>query len=98
MKYTLNSQEYNDIFKGAQEKFDTEMLKREKTMSNMAKKLMIINYANEFINNKIEGLNLFNKDIKVIGLFDIISSCNSFFCLSKFIDLISADIKLSFSG
>ena len=43
MKYTLNSQEYNDIFKSAQEKFDTEMLKREKMMNDMAKKLMIIN-------------------------------------------------------
>lgn len=68
MKYTLNSQEYNDIFKGAQEKFDTEMLKREKTMSNMAKKLMIINYANEFINNKIDRLNAgiyYNNKLKV---------------------------------
>ena len=68
MKYTLNSQEYNDIFKGAQEKFDTEMLKREKIMDDMAKKLMIINYANEFINNKIDRLNAgiyYNNKLKV---------------------------------
>ena len=32
MKYTLNSQEYNDIFKNAQESFDTEMVKREKVI------------------------------------------------------------------
>lgn len=57
MKYTLNSQEYNDIFKTAQEKFDTEMVKREKVMSDMAKKLMIINYANEFINDKVDRIN-----------------------------------------
>ena len=57
MKYTLNSQEYNDIFKNAQEKFDTEMLKRDKLISNMSKKLMIINYSNEFINNKIDRIN-----------------------------------------
>ena len=68
MKYTLNSQEYNDIFKQAQEKFDTEMLKREKVMSDMLKKLMIINYANEFINNKIDRINAgiyYNNKLKV---------------------------------
>ena len=68
MKYTLNSQEYNDIFKNAQEKFDTEMLKREKTMNDMAKKLMIINYANEFINDKVDRINAgiyYNNKLKV---------------------------------
>ncbi len=68
MKYTLNSQEYNDIFKDAQEKFDLEMLKREKTIANMNKKLMIINYANEFINNKVDRINAgiyYNNKLKV---------------------------------
>ena len=68
MKYTLNSQEYNDIFKNAQEKFDTEMLKREKTMNDMAKKLMIINYANEFINDKVDRINAgiyYNNKLKI---------------------------------
>lgn len=68
MKYTLNSQEYNDIFKNAQEKFDTEMLKREKITSDMIKKLMIINYTNEFINNKIDRINAgiyYNNKLKV---------------------------------
>ena len=68
MKYTLNSQEYNDIFKNAQETFDSEMLKREKTISDMSKKLMIINYANEFINNKVDRINAgiyYNNKLKV---------------------------------
>ena len=68
MKYTLNSQEYNDIFKNAQEKFDSEMLKRDKMISDMNKKLMIINYANEFINDKIDRINVgayYNNKLKV---------------------------------
>jgi hypothetical protein len=64
MKYTLDSQAYNDIFKNAQEKFDMEMLKREKIIENMSKKLMIINYTNEFINNKIDtmGVGMINAE------------------------------------
>ena len=58
MKYTLDSQAYNDIFKNAQEKFDNEMIKREKIIENMSKKLMIINYTNEFINNKIDTMDV----------------------------------------
>jgi hypothetical protein len=68
MKYTLNSQEYNDIFKTAQEKFDIEMLKREKSIMDMNKKLMIINYTNEFINNKVDRINAgvyYNNKLKV---------------------------------
>ena len=68
MKYTLNSQEYNDIFKTAQEKFDIEMLKREKTIADMGKKLMIINYTNEFVNSKIDRINAgvyYNNKLKV---------------------------------
>ena len=68
MKYTLNSQEYNDIFKTAQEKFDIEMLKREKVIADMGKKLMIINYTNEFINSKIDRINAgvyYNNKLKV---------------------------------
>ena len=68
MKYTLNSQEYNDIFKNAQEKFDTEMLKRDKIINNMNKKLMIINYTNEFINNKVDRINAgiyYNNKLKI---------------------------------
>ena len=56
MKYTLDSQNYNDIFKEAQEKFDNEMLKRDKMMATINKKLMIINYANEFINMKVDTM------------------------------------------
>ena len=78
MKYTLNSQEYNDIFKTAQEKFDLEMLKRDKMLSDMNKKLMIINYANEFINDKVDRINAgiyYNNKLKVFdqgtsGLFN----------------------------
>jgi hypothetical protein len=78
MKYTLDSQAYNDIFKTAQEKFDSEMIKREKTVEDMAKKLMIINYTNEFINNKIDRVNAgiyYNNKLKVFendasGLYD----------------------------
>lgn len=78
MKYTLNSQEYNDIFKTAQEKFDIEMLKREKVIADMGKKLMIINYTNEFINSKIDRINAgvyYNNKLKVFdrnlgGLYD----------------------------
>ena len=68
MKYTLNSKEYNDIFKTAQEKFDTEMLKRERTIADMSKKLMIINYTNEFVNSKIDRINAgiyYNNKLKV---------------------------------
>ena len=56
MKYTLDSQSYNDIFKEAQEKFDNEMLKRDKMMATINKKLMIISYANEFINRKVDTM------------------------------------------
>ena len=78
MKYTLNSQEYNDIFKNAQESFDTEMVKREKVIEDMSKKLMIINYTNDFINNKIDRINAgvyYNNKLKVFdnelsGYFD----------------------------
>ena len=68
MKYTLNSQEYNDIFKQAQEKFDSEMLKRDKMLTDMNKKLMIINYANEFMNDKMDRINAgiyYNNKLKV---------------------------------
>lgn len=68
MKYTLNSQDYNDIFKNAQETFDNEMLKRERAINDMSKKLMIINYTNEFINNKIDRINAgiyYNNKLKV---------------------------------
>lgn len=58
MKYTLDSQNYNDIFKAAQEKFDGEMLKRDKMMEVMSKKLMVVNYTNEFINKKMSLLNM----------------------------------------
>ena len=57
MKYTLNSQEYNEIFKNASDTFDAEMAKRDTIINNMSKKLMIINYANEFIENKITNFN-----------------------------------------
>lgn len=78
MKYTLDSQAYNDIFKTAQEKFDSEMLKREMLVKDMAKKLMIINYTNEFINDKVDRINAgiyYNNKLKVFendtsGMFD----------------------------
>lgn len=57
MKYTLNSQEYNEIFRNASQAFDEEMIKRDLAIKNMSKKLMIINYANEFIENKLAALN-----------------------------------------
>ena len=68
MKYTLNSQQYNDIFKNAQETFDTEMIKRNQLIDDMNKKLMIINYTNEFINNKIDRINAgiyYNNKLKI---------------------------------
>jgi hypothetical protein len=37
--------------------FDEEMIKRDIAINNMTKKLMIINYANEFIENKISSIN-----------------------------------------
>lgn len=80
MKYTLNSQEYNDIFKNAQEKFDSEMLKRDKMIADMNKKLMIINYANEFINDKIDRINVgayYNNKLKVFDQ-DISGSYNQY--------------------
>ena len=57
MKYTLSSQEYNDMFRNANKKFDEEMAKRDILMNNISKKLMIMNYANEFIENKITNFN-----------------------------------------
>jgi hypothetical protein len=54
MKYTLSSQEYNELFRNASEAFDMEIAKRDLAIRNMSKKLMIIEYANEFIENKIE--------------------------------------------
>ena len=57
IKYTLNSQEYNDMFRAAANTFDSEMAKRDLAIKNMDKKLMIINYANEFIENKPTNLN-----------------------------------------
>ena len=53
MKYTLSSQEYNDLFRQAADTFDAEMLKRDIIIQNMSKKLMIINYTNEFVENKL---------------------------------------------
>ena len=57
MKYTLSSQEYNDIFRNARDTFDKEMAKRDIMIDNISKKLMIMNYANEFIENKITNFN-----------------------------------------
>ena len=57
MKYTLSSQEYNDMFKNANKIFDKEMAKRDVIMNNISKKLMIMNYASEFIENKITNFN-----------------------------------------
>ena len=57
MKYTLSSQEYNDLFRNARDSFDNEMQKRDLAIENMSKKLMIMNYANEFIENKITNFN-----------------------------------------
>ena len=57
MKHTLSSQEYNDLFRNARDTFDNEMAKRDIIIENMTKKLMIVNYANEFIENKITNMN-----------------------------------------
>ena len=57
IKYTLSSQEYNEMFRNAAASFDEEMVKRDIAIKNMTKKLMIINYANEFIENQIASLN-----------------------------------------
>jgi hypothetical protein len=57
MKYTLNSQEYNEIFKNASETFDAELIKRDLAIKNMSKKLMIIDCANEFIERKLDSVN-----------------------------------------
>ena len=57
IKHTLSSQEYNEMFKEAAKNFDEEMIKRDIAIKNMSKKLMIINYANEFIETKIASLN-----------------------------------------
>ena len=70
MKYTLSSQEYNDMFKKAANLFNEEMAKRDVLIQNMSKKLMIINYTNEFIENSlnknftsINDLTTFNNDL-----------------------------------
>ena len=44
------------------------MLKRDKIINNMNKKLMIINYTNEFINNKVDRINAgiyYNNKLKI---------------------------------
>ena len=70
MKYTLNSQDYNDIFKNAQEQFDLEMVKRDNLIEDMSKKLMIINHANEFINNKLNQINASSYRENKLKIFD----------------------------
>ena len=57
MKQTLSSQEYNEMFRNASNLFNEEMIKRDLIINNMSKKLMIINYTNEFIENKLASLN-----------------------------------------
>ena len=57
MKYTLSSQEYNELFRNARDSFDNEMQKRDLAIENMNKKLDIINITNEFIENKITNFN-----------------------------------------
>lgn len=64
MKYTLSSQEYNDMFKKAADTFNEEMAKRDILIHNMSKKLMIINYANEFIENYLNK-NLVNSPNRI---------------------------------
>lgn len=56
MKYTLNSQEYNEMFRSASETFDQELIKRDLAIKNMNKKLMIIDYANEFMERKLNQI------------------------------------------
>ena len=56
MKFTLNSQEYNEMFKTASETFDQELIKRDLAIKNMNKKLMIIDYANEFMERKLNQI------------------------------------------
>jgi hypothetical protein len=70
MKYTLNSQDYNDIFKNAQEQFDLEMIKRDSLIEDMSKKLMIINHTNEFINNKLNQINASSYRENKLKIFD----------------------------
>ena len=45
------------MFRAAANTFDSEMAKRDLAIKNMDKKLMIINYANEFIETKLTNLN-----------------------------------------
>jgi hypothetical protein len=49
MKYTLSSQEYNDLFRNARDSFDNEMQKRDLAIENMSKKLMIMNYVHSLV-------------------------------------------------
>ena len=64
MKYTLSSQEYNELFRTASETFDAELIKRDLAIKNMSKKLMIIDYANEFIERKLARYNLYLQNLK----------------------------------
>lgn len=57
LKYTLSSQEYNEIFRNAAETFDNEMAKRDTAIRNMSTKLKIINYTNEFIEKRLLSIN-----------------------------------------
>ena len=71
MKYTLSSQEYNEMFRNANKTFDEEMAKRDMIINNISKKLMIMNYANEFIENRIMKYNnIANYDDK-LTTFDV---------------------------
>ena len=45
------------MFRNASNLFDEEIVKRDILIRNMSKKLMIINYTNEFIENKLMALN-----------------------------------------
>ena len=80
MKYTLSSQEYNDLFRTASETFDAELIKRDLAIKNMSKKLMIIDYANEFIERKLEfiGENISSSYSSTGYISKVISFKNSF--------------------
>lgn len=80
MKYTLSSQEYNELFRTASETFDAELIKRDLAIKNMSKKLMIIDYANEFIERKLEfiGENISSSYSSTGYISKVISFKNSF--------------------
>jgi hypothetical protein len=58
------------MYKNAAETFEMEMYKRDIAIKDMSKKLMVINYANEFIENKLNSKNASVEYNKKLAVFD----------------------------